>query len=128
MPGAPLVYVDGVTVQAPLLEALGSGFADIPLLLGSVRDEDDVEPNSTVYSWGWSEFEAQYLRANFANYPAGTSAALSALYGEQGSYHAPTAPQSFYDLCADICLACGTHAVASAAAGGLRSGVYVMTG
>ena len=116
-----LLAVDGVTIAKPLRAALRQPVVDVPLLLSSMRDEEDLLPNVTVATWTRPELD-KYFNATFARYPAGTVAAMHRLFG--GATFT-TVPQAYYDLGSATGINCGCISVGLDAAKGLQSPVYV---
>lgn len=121
----PLVYVDGVTISMPLMTALRSALVDVPLYVSTVRDEYDLSPNSTVDGWSWQDLQQDYFNSTFANYPAGTQNVINSFYGPL-SQREQFPSQAYYDFCTDVCVGCGNHEVAIAAAAGFQSPVYLV--
>ncbi|CAK9082779.1 unnamed protein product [Durusdinium trenchii] len=117
-----LLHVDGVTVSAPVLEALGSGMNDVPLLLQSMQAEMACAPakvleNLTARGLG------DFLEEVF-----------SPVYGPQVAHEINATYQHYvppeygaYAVDADSASACGLRALAQAAAGSFQSPVYWST-
>lgn len=120
LPG--LAVVDGVTVAMPLIQALSQGLIDVPIILATMRDEDDVSPDPTVMSWTTPSDFQSFLNTQFAGWAPQVAPTLFTLYQNIAD---ASPPQGFYDLDADTGVGCGHLVLGAAAAAGFKSPVYV---
>ena len=104
-----------------LSAALASGLVDVPLILTTMRDEDDNGPNQTIVSWSQAQLDA-FLDRHFTMWSNTTGAAIAQLYADVS---AADAGQAYYDLDADTGVGCGHIVIATAAGQGYKSPVYL---
>jgi len=117
----PLVFVDGVTVEMPVEDALRQGLVDVPFILQSVQGEDDFYPEPSLFNLtdqGLHDFfQAQFL-------PVFGESASREIEARYKSYTSDHVEYAAYALAGDMAMACGNRRLALAAKKGLKSPVY----
>eukprot|EP01116_Phalansterium_solitarium_P020122 TRINITY_DN5841_c0_g1_i2.p1 TRINITY_DN5841_c0_g1~~TRINITY_DN5841_c0_g1_i2.p1 ORF type:complete len:562 (-),score=97.94 TRINITY_DN5841_c0_g1_i2:163-1809(-) len=118
---SPLAIVDGVTVTKEVRASLLAGVNDVPLILGTMHEEPDIEPVVDVRNLTVAEYEA-YLQKRFSPWGADFYQQVLALY--------PTASfdgvqQSYDSISADIGVICGNLQLAQSASDGFKSSVFM---
>jgi carboxylesterase type B len=118
----PLVFVDGKTVEMPLIQALQQSLVDAPIIFANVREESDLAPEDLVMNYSFQQWK-QFLLTRFSSFPNSESIVnhLESLY----PYTNYTNIQQAYDqISADKGTICGNIYLASQAAKSFQSPVY----
>ncbi|CAL1141074.1 unnamed protein product [Cladocopium goreaui] len=116
-----LLYVDGVTVSAPVEEALRRGINDVPILLQSMQAEMDCAPAPQVENLSQQGLR-DFFHQQFAEYGEDVAKKVYDIYGQ---YQPPA--YAAYAVDADTATACGFRQLAQAAGNGFRSPVFWST-
>lgn len=121
-----LAVVDGVTVPAPLLDALAAAAVDVPLILQNVECEDDSSPDPAVLAYTPAALRS-FLERNFEAWGAGPGLGdrVAELYAVELGPGAAAPAETYYAVSSDTGVTCGTKALATAAGASFRSPVYV---
>lgn len=121
-----LVLIDGLSVTMGFGDALASALIDVPLIVGNMGQENDLNPDVDLSSYTQSAW-GQYLEACVAPWHNASSMAQSilSLYDAEGRTNPE---QAMCDLNTDYGLSCGTVSLALGAksgSGSFRSPLYI---
>ena len=117
-----LLHVDGTTVEQPLLQALGAGLHDVPLLLSSTQAEMNVMPIERMLGASREQLH-EFWDEQFV--PLYGRDMVRELRHHYRAYDPPEA--AVYALDSDTGPACGLMHVALSAARAFTSPVYLAT-
>ena len=115
-----IAIVDGCIVTLPLLEALQNRTIDVPLILGSMAQEPDAQPDRIVSNYTASQWSA-LLQQVFTPWGGQVPHKVQTLYAAET---AASFSNAYSTMIADYGAFCANAAVAAAAARSLRSPVY----
>ena len=116
-----VAIVDGVVVKKPLLDALHEGMIDVPLILGTMAQEPDAQPNKVLWDTSVSDFK-KLINDTFQPWGKGTGPKVLEMYEDELNSGGPE--KAYCTLIADYGATCANIDVAKAAAQGFSSPVY----
>ncbi|XP_028811537.1 uncharacterized protein LOC114765545 isoform X2 [Denticeps clupeoides] len=124
----PVAVVDGHVLPVPPFAAweAGSGFSDVPFLIGTTEQEADFSPPyDNISMWTWGDYR-WHVTEKLS--PFGAGILLKALKLYNSSAPCPTSdrcPERLYTtMVSDLRATCPNNDLAARAAGALRSPVY----
>jgi hypothetical protein len=115
-----IAIVDGCIVTAPLLQALQNRTIDVPLILGSMAQEPDAQPDRLVGNFSEQQY-AEMLERAFSPWGVTAPAKVRQLYAQE---EVQGINMAYSSMIADYGAFCGNAAVAATAARSLLSPVY----
>jgi len=115
-----IAIVDGCVVTLPLLQALQNRTIDVPIILGSMAQEPDAQPDRIVSNYSRTEWDT-LLRSVFLPWGEDVPGKVQSLYASQT---ADSYEMAYSTMIADYGAFCANAAVAAVAARSLNSPVY----